>query len=244
MDNQGRSMKPERRTLAESVGSAMNSSHLEHRAVRETSIDLVGAHGAAALHVYHGADRRSMSVAEVVADPAHKPDPQDVIASELISNLRRIREAKHETLIPRTIALFAQWIAYRERFAALPDAALLIPKFAERVLHEWLSDRCLRCGGTGRLELSRTGVPIRGTGRMQRNALFTSCSGKLGCGGTGRPTPSHTQRRMSLGIDHQRYDKERWDRNFAAGLTWLSMRLNPRFNRPLTAQLERSTKRV
>ena len=78
---------------------------------------------------------------------------------------------------------------------------------------------------------------------MQRNAMFTTCMGKMGCGGTGRPTPSHTARRVALGITHERFDKERWDRNFSAAITWLHRDLG-RLNRPLTVQLDRSTKRV
>ncbi len=239
-------MKPERRTLQEQVGVSLNASVLRTDGRSpdvETPLMQVAALGAAALAVHHGADRGGLSLVRVVADPAHIPNPQDVLTARLASNLWHIRYARQHELVLRTVGLFAEWIAYRGRFAALADAAVLLPKFAERVLHEWLSDRCQRCGGSGRLELTRDGVPVRGRGRMQRNALFTTCAGKMGCGGTGRPTPSHTQRRLALAIDHQRYDGERWDRNFAAGLTWLTKLIDRRLNRPLTDQLERSTKR-
>lgn len=238
-------MKPERRTLQEQLGSSLNASVLRSgRPDVETPLTQVAALGAAGLAVHHGVDHGARTLVQVVADPEHRPQPQDVLAAQLIQNLWHIRYSRQHELVPRAVELFTQWLVYRNRFAELPDAVTLLPKFAARVLHEWLSDRCVRCGGSGRLELTRDGAAVRGRGRMQRNAMFTTCAGKLGCGGTGKPTPSHTQRRLALGIDHQRYDKERWDRNFAAGLTWLSMRLSPRFNRPLTAQLERSKKRV
>ncbi len=242
-------MKPERnerRTIQERLGSALNASVLTISGRSpdvETPLQHVAALGAAVLTIHHGADRGDRTLAQVVADPTHQVNPQDALAANLASNLMRIRNARRHELVPETVTMFCAWMAYRGRFNELADAATLLPKFATRVLHEWLSDRCPRCGGSGRLELTREGVPVRGRGRMLRNAIFTTCHGKMGCGGTGRPTPSHTQRRLALGIDHQRYDKERWDRNFNAALTWLSRDLG-RLNRPLTAQLDRGKKRV
>lgn len=238
--------REERRTMQEQLGSALNASVLTIAGRSpnvETPLQQVAALGGAMLQIHHGADRGGRGLAETVADPGHRVDPQDALAAKLVSNLFRIRNARRHELVPSTIAMFCAWMTYRGRFNALPDAATVLPKFAARVLHEWLSDKCTRCGGSGRLELMGDGKAVRGRGRMQRNAMFVTCTGRIGCGGSGRQVPSHTARRMALGMSMERYDQERWDRNYQAALHWLSVGLSKRLNRPLTQQLDRSTKR-
>lgn len=235
-------MKAERRTLAEQLGSAVNASHLEHRSTHETAVDRVGGLGAAALHIHHRSDYRREPVAATVARPDHEVRPEDALTAELGSLLAHIRDGRQHGQVPLAVQTFAQWMGYRGRFAKFEDAVVLLPKLAARALHEFLSDRCPRCGGTGRLEVIGDGKLVRGTGRMARNAKFQACPQLGGCGGSGRPVPSHTQRRVALGLTPQRYDAEGWGANVQAALAWLS-KLQARINRPLTVQLERSKKR-
>lgn len=235
-------MKPERRMISEKVGSAVNAAHLEHREREETAIDLVGALGAAALHVHHGSDYRREPVVFTLADPKHQVNPQDALAAELGSLLAHIRDGKQHGQVPLAVRTYARWLAYRGRFARIDGAAALLPLLAARALHEYLSDRCPRCGGTGRLEVSGSGLLVRGSGRMARNAVFRNCPAKQGCGGSGRPVPSHTARRMALGLTPERYDAEGWGASVQAAIAWLG-RLQGRMRRPLTVQLKDAIKR-
>jgi hypothetical protein len=228
-----RAPKPD---LQEQLGRAINTSHLEHRAERDTAVVLVGAMGAAALHIHHGADRARVPVSTVLADPRHVADPQDALAAQLAVSLRHIREAGQLAEVPRAVRLFAEWMAYRGRFCAIEDSAILLPRLAQRALHEWLSDRCIACGGSGKLERSPTGSWLRPRGSMQRNATFRTCQA---CNGTRRQAISHTERRIALGMTRERYDAERWDAHCKAAMAWLVARFHRRLNRPTAVQLER-----
>jgi hypothetical protein len=232
-------MKPERRTMQEQAGRAINASHLEHRDEREMPIETIGGIGAAALHVHHGADFLRRPVASVISDPGHAPDPQNVLAAELASCLWHIEFAGQFDAVPKAVRLFSEWMVYRGRFNSIPDIGQLLPRLAARVIHELLSPRCIACGGSGKLEKSRSGSWIRPRGSMQRNATFRTCGA---CEGSRRQAISHTERRIALDITRQRYDEERWDTHFKAALTWLDRNIG-RLNRPLTVQLERSKKR-
>lgn len=232
----------QRRSVQEKTGVAVNSSHLEQQPGREMPVDLVGALGAAALHIHHGADRQREPVAMVIARRAHHVDPQDVIVAQLAPLLIHIRAGGHQSQIPRAIRLFARWMQFRGRFSAIEDADRLLPRLAERALHEYLSDRCPRCGGTGMLEVSASGLLVRGSGRRARNAVFRNCPIHQGCGGSGRPTPSHTARRLALGLTPERYDAEGWGANVRAAIAWLD-KMQGRIRRPLTVQLKEDTKR-
>lgn len=239
-------MKPERRTVHERLGSSLNASVLrtEGRSPNvETPLTHVAALGAAALHIHHGVTRKDAELAAVVAAPEHKPDPRDVVAAHLASALVHVRYARQYAGLPNTVGLFAQWMGFKVRFKVIEDRAVLLPRLSARVLHEWLSDRCGRCGGSGRLEVTGSGILVRGQGRMQRNAQFRACPVHQGCGGTGRPPISHTGRRLALEISRERYDVERWGAHCSAALAWLDSEIW-RLAKPLTAQLEWSKKRV
>jgi len=232
--------KPERRTVQEQVGRSMNASVLRTTGRSpdvETPLLQIAGFGAARLHMAHGADRSGLPIQEAAAQPQ---DERDRIAAELVSLLWHAKYGDQVGNLAATIRLFAQWMSLKARFNAYPDRDVLLPRLAARALHEWLSDRCPRCGGTGRLEVTKDGHLIRGSGSMARNARFTLCGGRMGCGGTGRPVPSQTARRMALQIDLKRYDTERWGAHFQAAMTWLSMHLAARATKPLTRQLERS----
>lgn len=245
----------ERTSLQEQLGISLNSSSLRMNARApggETSLQRVAALGMAVLHIQHGADRagpegRGGPIAEVLADPRHQVQPQDVLAGQLGSDLMRIRNGRQFDLLPQAIDCFARWCTFRRQFvdaARFPDQvrlAQLLPKYAERTIHEWLSDRCIACGGSGKLERVDGGSWVRPRGRMQRNAIFRVCTN---CHGSRRALPSHTARRMALGISIREYETEAWGQHFNAGLAWLTNIIYRRLNRPLTVQLERSRKRV
>jgi hypothetical protein len=242
--------------IRELVGISVNSSALVVSR-GEGDLDRVAAVGAASLEISVGADmanlpvaamageiyRRSADMRDVMLDPG-TPDDRDQVVGELAPMLWHIREGKHESLVMLAIPLFARWLSGRRLLASVESS--LLQRFAGRVLHEWLSDRCIICGGTGRLELTRTGTLIRPRGNMQRNARFTTCRtrGGGGCQGTGRAQASHTERIRWLQIERVAYEAERWAQRFNAGQTWLSFLIHRRLYRPLTGQLERRKKRI
>lgn len=246
----------QRRTLEESVGVAVNSSSLriEARAPgAETNLLRVAALGAAVLHVQHGADRlghrgRGVPVAQVVNSPGHEPKPIDQVAGELAGVLYHLRYGGQHELVGQAIILFAAYIGMRRRFG--PDGMLaslepgaraqLLCRFAERSLHEWLSDRCIACGGSGKLERTESGSWVRPRGMMKRNAQFRVCAS---CHGSRRAVPSHTERRKHLQLTLAQYEAQGWAQHFSASFTWLSSGHVGRLGRPLRVQLERS-KRV
>ncbi len=248
-------MRDERRCIQEAVGSAMSSATLRMEARApggETSLQCVAALGMAVLHIQHGADRagpqsRGGPIAEVLADPQHQVHPQDALAGRLAGDLLHIRDARQFDLLPKAIDDFARWCTFRrqfmdvERFHDRQRLASLLPKYAGRTIHEWLSDRCIACGGTGKLERALGGSWVRPRGQMQRNAIFRVCTS---CHGSRRSIPSHTARRMALGIDIKAYELEGWGQHFNAGLSWLSNVVCRRLGRPLTVQLERRKKRI
>jgi hypothetical protein len=247
-------MKIERRTLEEQVGVSVNSSSLRMESREpgaETSLQRVAALGASVLHVQHGADRggprgAGQPVVYALAQRGHEAKPIDQVSGELAGVLYHLRFGGQHELVGQAIALFAAYIGMRERFgpggflAGLTDHARaeLLRRFAERVLHEWLSDRCVACGGSGKLERTESGSWIKPRGLMKRNAVMRVCST---CQGSRRAVPSHTARRKALGIEHQQYEVQNWAKHFNAAFTWLWVW--GRLRRPLTVQLERSRKR-
>ncbi len=248
-------MSIERRTIQEQVGVSVNSSSLRMESREpgaETALQRVAALGMAVLHIQHGADRggprgRGRPVSEVLAAQDHVPLAHDVLAGELGSDLTHIRDGRQFELLPQAVSRFAGWCTYRRQFldvARFPDRerlAQLLPKFAGRTIHEWLSDRCVACGGSGKLERVDGGAWVRPRGNMQRNAYFQTCTS---CHGSRRAMPSHTARRVALGIEIKAYEREAWSQHFNAGLTWLTNLIYRRLHRPLTVQLERSKKRI
>lgn len=233
--------KPDIREL---VGVAVNTSALTLQENHERALDRVAALGAAALCVTTGADIQLVPVAAsrhaVYGDPL---DPRDVIAGELGPMLWHIRYGAQHDLICKAIPLYARWLQGRRIFEGFTEPAhvLVLERFSGRVLHEWLSDRCIACGGSGKMERTKTGSWIRPRGSMQRNATFRICTA---CNGTSRASISHGDRARWLDIPMSWYESERWAHRFEAALQWLTKVIAARINRPLTAQLERRKKRV
>jgi hypothetical protein len=223
--------------LREQVGVSVNASSLQSRSY-ETPLDRVAAVGAAALDLQLGATAKGAPIAAVRDNIV---SPQDRIAAELITELWHIRYGAQFDLVPQAVTHFAQWMLYRGRFDSLePEArAAMLPKLAARALHEWLSDRCPACGGSGKEERTREGRIVRPRGSMQRNATFIICRS---CQGTRRRSACHIERARCLGITREDYDAGRWGATVNAAIAWLTKLLANRLNRPLTVQLERRKK--
>lgn len=230
----------EKPDIRELVGVAVNTSVLTLEPGHEGPLDRVAALGAASLAVSTAADRDNVTIAgsrhQVYGDDL---DVRDVLVAELGPMLWHLRYGGQYGQIPKAVPLYARWLSGRRIFDSITDAAL-IERFAARVLHEWLSDRCVACGGSGKLERTKGGSWIRPRGSMQRNAVFRVCGA---CNGTRRAMPSHTERVRWLGLELTVYESERWGQRFNAALAWLSV-IAARMHRPLTAQLERRTRRV
>lgn len=249
-------MKPEKRSVQEQVGVAVNASSLVMREQGESHLDRVAALGAASLAVSLGADvqgvpiaaaaaevyRRSADMREVMLDPGDV-DPRDQLVGELGPYLLHIRDGGQHALLPKAVVLYARWLTHRRLFAeyAGPEHAPLMASFAALVMHEWLSDRCPVCAGSGKQQKSPSGQWIRPRGTMQRNAIFRPCSA---CNGTRRAAPRHPERMKQLGLTREQYDEGRWAHRFSASIIWLERLISPRILRALTQQLERRTRRA
>jgi hypothetical protein len=232
--------KPDIREL---VGIAVNTSVLTFAEGQERALDRVAGLGAAALAVTVGADRADVAIASsraVVYGEAI--DVRDALIGELGPMLWHLRYGAQHELLSRAIPLYAQWLGKRRTFEAFttPEQLLLLTRFSARAMHEWLSDRCIACGGSGKLERTRSGSWIRPRGSMQRNAVFRVCSA---CNGTRRALASHGERARWLEITNAVYEEERWPQRFNAARAWLAMHA-ARIHRPLTAELERRKRRI
>jgi len=229
--------------LRELVGIAVNSSSLVMCARGEGDLDRVAGLGAATLAVQLGADRHGGSIAGAAAAQPLTPPAlvaRNRLAGDLGALLWHVRYGRQHEHLARAIALFAEWMMDRPQFAKLepPARRLVLNLFAPIAIHEWLSDRCSVCGGSGKLERTREGKFIKPRGSMQKNARFAPCRS---CWGNGRARPNHKARARAMGIPKQWYFDQRWPARFLAGFTWLTQ-LGGRLSHPLTVQLERRKK--
>lgn len=222
--------KPE---IREQIGVAVNASRLVLEN-HETAVDRVAALGAATRCVQLGADRVDLPIAAV--EDQHVE--QDYLAGDLGALLWRIRYGQQYELVGQAIELLCRWIGHRRMFAESEEATWILEPFAVRLVHEWLSDKCRRCGGTGLLERSGNGGLIMARGRA-RNAAFATCDH---CQGTKRAQPSDTERCKALGMPRHWYFKLGWPRRFSTGRAWLDQ-LSRRISRPLTEELGRRIRR-
>jgi hypothetical protein len=237
--------------IRELVGIAVNSSHLKLRPNVETALDRVGALGAATLAVQNGAARADLPIGAMAPDlrrrsidfrkqmlrPIEPEKDQDILAGELAAVLWHIRYGCQFDAVPKAAALFARWMGNLHRMAGIEPARL--EKFAQRVMHEWLSDRCAACAGSRKQERTRAGNWVRPRGAMQRNAIFRPCRA---CNGSGRSLPCHPERMKLLGLTREQYDAAHWMHLFSAAHAWLGRSIWY-LARPLTAELERRKRR-
>lgn len=230
--------------LLEQIGIAVNTSALTFaQDGHERALDRVAALGAASLAVHLGADLENVPIAgarSIVYGDAL--DPRDVIAGRLVPMLLHIRYGGQLGAIPAAVDLFADWIAYRALFSqwAAEEQRPVRVAFSARSIHEWLSDMCTSCGGSGKHERTQGGQWVRPRGSMQRNATFRACDA---CNGSRRAPVRHSERVKAMGITRQQYDDERWAQRFNSSLQWLNQLLPNRITRSLTAELERRKRR-
>lgn len=224
--------------VRELVGSAVNASTLVMRS-NETALERVAALGAAALAVQLGADRLDLPIGACRDQPANQ---ENIIVAELASVLWHIRYGGQFNALPQAVTLFSTWLSGRGKHAKLDQAKslALLPRLAMRALHEWLSDRCVACRGSGKEERTRTGSWVSPRGSMQRNAVFRTCSG---CHGSRRRLHSDGERARSLGVTKQEYESERLDAAVRSAVAALGRFLVNRLRSPLTAELERRKRR-
>ena len=225
--------KPE---ICELYGVALSASNLTIEEGHERALDRVAALGAAARHVELGADYEGTTIASATV-AGRLIGERNRLASEIGPMLWHMRYGAQLQLVGPTLRLFVPYCLQRSTFddiLLLDDRRAWVEQFAARVLHEWLSDRCQGCGGTGVQERVQGGEPIRPRGRM-RNATFVTCTV---CRGSGAPKPRPAERARCLGINRAWYEKLGWPRRFDAGLIWLD-NIALRLQRPLTQQLGR-----
>lgn len=222
----------ERPDIREQVGVAVNASSLVMRAEGgETSLDRVAGLGAAAAVVASGQDRSDDPLASAQADMRPLKE-KDAIEAELGPMLWHLRYGQQHGGLSKAIALFALWLGGQHQ---MEDKRAHLVAFSARVLHEWLSDRCIACGGSGKLQRLGNGNLVRPRGSMQRNAVYSACRA---CGGGGRAAVSHVERARGLGLDREHYDATNWPRAFNSAAAWID-NIARRIRRPLTAELER-----
>lgn len=221
--------KPE---IREQVGVALNSSRLVSRPEGgETALDRIGALGMAAALVATGQDRHDDPLVSSVMDQS-PIDARNVIEGELAPILWHLRYAQQYDSLPRAIHLFSSWMNIGDRMA---DKAPQLRAFAARILHEWLSDRCVNCGGSGRMQRLGNGQVVKTRGSMARNTVFVGC-GK--CHGRGKAVYSHVERAHSLGLSLKDFDGANWSKSFNLAGAWID-NIARRIRRPLTAELGR-----
>lgn len=225
--------KPE---ICELYGIALSSSNLRIEDGHERQLDRIAALGAASRHVELGADYEGTTIAGAVIT-GRSIEARNRLASEIGPMLWHMRYGAQLGLVAPTIRLFGRYCMARSVFDDIPledDRLVWVERFAARVLHEWLSDRCGGCGGTGLQERVAGNAPIRPRGLM-RNAQFVTCDV---CKGSTMPIPRPAERARCLGINRGWYEKLGWPRRFAAGLAWLDA-ISGRLRRPLTQELGR-----
>lgn len=247
-------MKDQRRTLDEQLGIDMHASALrvESRQISgETPLVRLAALGAAVMHVRAGADRHGRG--GPIAAGGYGARPIDTICGDLAALMYHIRAGGQLELVPKAIALFASYVGMRPRIRDheqlrdrnARERSAFLHRFAAVVLNEVLSDRCVPCGGSGKLERARSGSWIRPTGRVSASyrsgVVFMECPH---CHGSRKALPSQTARRKALELTFEQYQAGRWQTHFRAAQIWLEQAIYRRLRRPLQVQLERGTKRT
>jgi hypothetical protein len=191
--------------LGEQVGVAVNSSKLVLEAGHTGALDLIAGLGYASCALL-----------------AEAQDEPDRIAAHLGPELWRAKYGYDHEAVIVCVVLFDRRLRCRHPYFTEIERAEpgLVLRFSAQVLHEWLSDQCTSCGGSGVLELSGRGVLVRPSGRY-RNAKLHKCGA---CRGAGRRQPREPERRKALSandgrrVHHLEYE-DFWRRQFAIALT-------------------------
>lgn len=188
-------MKREPLCIRETLAIAANAHNLNPQG---RAVEVLGALGAAAHNRYFD-DAKQHTQARLTAAGTAEINP----AKRLASLLQRAKAGVDHAAIRPAIILFAHELNHQRDCQQwrIRNGAAMVLRFAERVVLEWLRDRCAQCGGAGRVPVGKIG---------QRNTL-TQCCGL--CGGSGAARISHPARAQAIGVTHQIYDRH-WTERF------------------------------
>ena len=224
--------------LQEQYAIATQSSTLVLAVDAERALDRLGAMGMAAASISVGDQDARIPIGAASLPQVLERRPatdEQQLAARLAPAIWRL--AANPGDLDRVARMFAAWMTLRPRLADIaddPDHAARLVSFARRVLHEWLHDRCGRCGGSGRLQLTPRG-PVRTLGSNARNARYIRCTL---CHGHGGALPSPVEQATAIGLHLPEFDALGWPGHFRAARAWLA-RLRTRPTKHLRRELER-----
>lgn len=193
-------MSADPKEAEELVGVASQTSALAMSDLREGDIDRVAAFGMAL--------RRSAGDMPVSDDRAVSRR----VDAELARSLWRaaygadqncISMAEHALELALTLRMHTRLLSplATEPFRSRP--------LAQRVVKEWINDRCPMCGGCGSQEIHH-GRRVRPRAQA-RNVVLSPCSG---CGGSGHAFPNNHARRHAIEVEGERMDHDEFERSW------------------------------
>ena len=208
----------ERATIFEQVGTACNAGKLRLDPLRVSAIDLVAAIGFAAARMAR----------------------RNAIEGELVPLLLRAKFSSDTQAEIRALPLFAAWLCARARLAIpITDPRLPAPwvaeqlalttVFAQRLIYEWINDRCRGCNGSGLQERIGKGGRRAPKLYIRNNMRLLPCAA---CRGSGYARDNHRARAIALHCTPLVYRQDEWANRFANGRSWLA-ELASRAERPL-----------
>jgi hypothetical protein len=186
--------------MGERYGVAVNASSLVSEDGRDTPLDRICEMGYA---------RIEMS--------AQAQDDAARIASELAPWLWSAAYGSSDRATSRveSCTRFAQWLLLKPYMAEIQRVDQgIVERFAQCVVHEWLSPRCRACGGSGWQGVTDKGKRVHAS-VLGRNCMKAICEQ---CRGSGRPkvSPALRMRALSGGRKVGRGEYEKfWQRQFA-----------------------------
>lgn len=152
---------------------------------------------------------------------AKATDLPELLSAVLAPKLWRAKYGYDHEAVVLCVLLFEQRLLCRPYLTEIELAdAGIVRRFAAQVVHEWLSDACDTCGGSGWLEVGKRGNLLRPQGRY-RNSKLQRCGA---CRGTGRRRPNERERRRALAaedgrqVHHLEY-ADLWCHQFVLALT-------------------------
>jgi hypothetical protein len=194
--------RSERPGMGERYGVAVTASKLEIEVGKESSLDRICEMGYA---------RIEMS--------AQAKDEAARIAGELAPWLWSAAYGSFRaTSRVEACTRFTSWLLLRPYMAEINQVDRgIVQRFAECVVHEWLSLRCKACGGSGWQGVTDSGKRVHAAS-LGRSCVKAIC---LQCRGSGRPPSSPKLRIRSLSsparkVGDGEYDKL-WRRQFSLG---------------------------
>ena len=210
----------ERATIFEQVGTACNAGKLRLDPLRVSAIDLVAAFGFAAARMAR----------------------RNAIEGELVPLLLRAKFSRDIQAEIRAVPLFAAWLCARPRLG-IPtgaDQVGLITVFAQRLIYEWINDRCRGCNGSGLQERIGRGGRRAPKLYIRNNMRLLPCAA---CRGSGYARDNRRARAIALNCTPLVYRQEQWANRFANGRSWLA-ELASRAERPLHIAMSRGKLRA